>query len=35
MFAGSTLYGLLMALAPYTPGAGEQFTTVLEELDAY
>lgn len=35
MVAGSTLYGLLMALGAYTPASGEQFTVVLEELDAY
>ena len=33
--AGSTLYVLLMALGAYTPASAEQFTVVLEELDAY
>jgi len=33
--AGATLYGLLMALGAYTPESGEQFSVILEELDAY
>lgn len=33
--AGSTIYGLLLAAAAYSPGSAEVFTVTLEELDAY
>jgi hypothetical protein len=33
--AGSQLFCLLMALGAYTPASAEQFSVVLEELDAY
>lgn len=32
---GATIYGLLVALAAYTPANGEVFTVVIEPLEAY
>lgn len=35
MASGTVVYGLLVALAAYTPASAEVFTVVLEPLEAY